>query len=406
MFKRYSSLLLSSILLITHQSWAESAVGVAIKPIIINPAETEVPVINKSDWKKDKLTIYIDVQHYDWHSDSNTSGHQTVMPFTAMYRVGHGEFGLRTAWINSVNTTEGRQGSVDTVSDTALSAAYTQILQNGWDIRYNLDYNIPTGKASLAGIEKFAIMDGNLVSQTRFGEGHNITPGFVVSKALNSNSAVGMGLSHTVRGSYDPNSDVENDQLNPGNETRLTLQGQYGAEKFMLIGGVVYTKSETTQFDSLDYFRKGDRRDVNLTGIFAFPYAQTIILGMRYGAQNSDTYVSSITGNFDKEGRNINGNSKYISAEYIKKWRDMHSFKLMADWLKHDANSYDQFNDLYNAGRIKYSFGAGYEFKLDNHGRISIAVRDFKMNDKATPATLVDTKYSGFNVTVGLNVAF
>lgn len=399
-------LLASAITMLAQQAWAQTEATQQPAALPLDAASATMPSNQGIDWKTDKLSMYADIQHYNWRSDAGTSGRQTLMPLTATYRFGKAEFGLRTAYIDSVNTTPGRAGQVSTMSDTALSVAYTQQLQRGLGVRYNLDYNAPTGKATLTGAEKNAIMDGNLVSQIRFGEGHNVTPGIVVTKALNPNTAIGIGISHTVRGEYDPNGDVENDRLNPGNETRLTFQGQYAKENMMLIGGLIYTKSGTTQVNGQNYFRKGDRADLNLTGIFALPLDQSITAGLRYGTQRPDTYISSITGNFDKESRNINGDNTYISLEYAKKWQGQHTFKIMADWMENTANSYDQFNDLYNAGRQKYSLGIGYDYQVNRKSRISVSLRDFEMKDKATPATLVDTKYLGYIASIGINLAF
>lgn len=359
-----------------------------------------------SDWITDKLSLYMDVQYYDWESDRSASGHQTVVPLTATYRIGPAEFGLRTAWIESVNNTPNRRGKVSTLSDTALSVAYNQLLQDGWSLRYNLDYNAPTGKATLSGSQKNAIMDGNLVQQTRFGEGHNVTPGVVVIKAINPNTALGAGVSYTLRGPYDPNGDVSNDRLNPGDEAHLTLQGQYATQDFMLIGGAIYTWSGTSTVDGRDYFQKGERFDLNLTGIFALPYAQTLTAGARYTTQRPDSYANRINGNFEQESHNINGDSIYLFLEYAKKWEVRHTFKVMGDWLKVNANSYDQFNDLYNGGRTKYSLGLGYSYQLTPKNLFSIALRNFKMDDKATPVTKTDTEYDGWSVLANTSINF
>ena len=361
---------------------------------------------NQTDWKTDRLSIYSSADYYSWQGDNSTGGRQTVVPVTATYRVGNAEFGLRSAWIESVNTSQGLAGKVSTISDTALSAAYTQQLNQGWGVRYNLDYNAITGKATLSGAEKNAIMDGNLVQQTRFGEGTNITPGIVVTKAINPNWAVGIGASYTYRGRYDPNGDVQNDRLDPGNETHATLQSQYATQNMLIIGGLIYTKSSATTVNKQDYFEKGDRYDANLTGIFALPYDQRLTAGLRYSTQQPDTYISNITGNFQKESRNVNGDSTYLTLEYAKTWRQKHTAKLLADLVKINANSYDQFNDLYNAGRKKWQLGVGYDYRINPKSNATFAIRKMEMQDKATPATLVDATYTGWNVSAGLNWLF
>lgn len=360
----------------------------------------------KQKYIQDKLSLIVDSNHYSWHSDNQRSGFQTIIPITATYKLGNAEFGARTAYIESENTSAGRRGRVSTISDTALSAAYVQQLNRGWSVRYNLDYNLPTGKATLSGTEKNAIMDGNLVQQTRFGEGHNLTPGFVVTKAFTQNFALGLGLSHTYRGSFDPNGDVSNDKFNPGDEDRATLQAHYQSDRMLAIGGIIYTKSGTTQVDGKDYFEKGDRYDANLTTIFALPYNQQFLAGLRYSTQSPDAYINNITGNFEKESRNINGDTKFANLEYSKIIKDKHRISVSADYLSIEANSYDQLNDLYNAGRKKWSVGFGYGYQADKKTRFNVGINHFDMTDKATPATLVDTKYAGWNVSAGLSLNF
>ena len=127
---------------------------------------------------------------------------------------------------------------------------------------------------------------------------------------------------------------------------------------------------------------------------------------MRYSTQQPDTYISNITGNFQKESRNVNGDSTYLTLEYAKTWRQKHTAKLLADLVKINANSYDQFNDLYNAGRKKWQLGVGYDYRINPKSNATFAIRKMEMQDKATPATLVDATYTGWNVSAGLNWLF
>lgn len=373
--------------------------------VLVQPALSESSTENSGiDWVAGKLNVSIDTQKYSWKSEEGAKGGQNVTPLTVNYKYGNTVLGLRAAKISSSNKTPDREGSVSTMSDTALSLAHELRLKDSpdWSFRFNLDYNAPTGKASLVGREKLAIMDGNLVSQTRFGEGENITPGIVVTKAFTKNLSLGLGFSKTNRGEYDPNGDVENDILNPGNEERLTLQGQYATKDMMILGGLIYTDSESTRVEDIEYFQKGKRQDINLTGIFSLPLAQRLTIGARYGKQDPDSYINFFTGNFEKESFNINGESKYISVAYSKGLNSVSNLNITADWLEIKANSYDQFNDLYNAGREKYSLSASYDYMFNANSRASLSVTGFEMKDKATPATLVDTKYSGNVVSVNL----
>lgn len=372
--------------------------------LLTEPQEKQLYVDHKAS--SNDFSVHIDNENYFWVSDDNSSGLQTVIPLTITYKKGNIYAGLRTVWIYSENTTAGRRGHVSTISDTDFSFAYVMPLSNGWSIRYNLDYNLPTGKETLNGSEKNAIMDGNLVQQIRFGEGHNFTPGVVVTKTISNNVVIGLGASHTFRGSFDPNGDFENDELNPGDETRLSFQGQYSRNNLLLIGGVIYTTSQHTYLDEVRYYRKGDLFEYNFTGVYLFPKSQCLTVSGRYSKQNPDYYTDYITGNYEKESRNINGSSFYVMCDYAKMWQDKYTFHLYADWLKISANSYDQINDLYNAGRERWQVGVGYDQQVSKNMRFSLALKKAVMYDKATPATLVDARYDGLNLSCGLNYQF
>lgn len=421
-----TTFIVAVIMSLAQPGWAQvDASGQPETATLDETTQDITPLQPQLDWKSDKLSIYFDAQHYDWKGDNDTSGNQTVFPLTAIYRYGQAEFGLKTAWIDSENTSHdiyfspdiklSRSGEVHTLSDTAISAAYTQPLwQQGWNIRYNLDYNAPTGKATLSESEKNAIMDGNLVQQTIFGEGHNVTPGVVITNAFSPNTVVGIGLSHTWRGSYDPSSERQHDLLDPGDETRATLQGQYATEALMLIGGLIYTKSDISTVDGQNSFRKGDRYDVNLTGIFALPYDQRITAGLRYTTQKPDSVLNYyninkfpyFTTNFEKENHNSNVVSKYLTLEYDKTWQERHTFKVLADWLKIDANSYDQFDYLYIPKREKWQLGLGYDYQITPKSKFSIAAMYMEMRDNATPFTRGDTNYTGWYLPAGISYSF
>lgn len=354
---------------------------------------------------KDKLSFIVEHNYFDWKNDQGGSGRQSITPLTFAYRHEGFDFGLRRAYIDSVNTSQGREGKVSTWSDTSLSAAYT-FKELSWPVRINIDYNLPNGKASLAGAEKNAIMDGSLVQQTRFGEGENIAVGVGVTHAFSEQDIFGGGLSFLKRGQFSPNADIANTELNPGDDTTATLQWQHNAQTWMVIGGLIYTQAGITQRGGMDYYKKGDRTDVNLTGIYAFSNTQKIQANLRYSTQRPDLYVNNILGRLQQESANSNGNSTYLNLDWSKTWQEKHTLHISADYLEISANSYDQVNDLYNAGRNKVGVGLGYDYAFTAKNRLSVVAKTYDMRDKATPATLRDTQYTGNNVYVNFSHSF
>lgn len=382
------------------QVWAVDA-----SPAGATAARTPLESFSENAYIKDRLTVHVEHNYFGWRDDTNRSGRQNITPVTLTYRYNDFDFGIRRAYIESVNTSPGRASRVAAWSDTLLSASYT--LKNlSWPVRFSLDYNLPNGKATLSGSEKNAIMDGSLVQQTRFGEGENITPGIGVTHAFGEKDVMGAGLSFVKRGAFDPNGDVINDVIDPGDETIATMQWQHGEEKWLVIGGLIYTHSGATQRGGLDYYKKGNRYDANATGLVALPYEQRLQASLRYSTQRPDQYINNITGMLQQESANSNGDSTYLNLDWGKTWHGAHTFHVIADYLEIRANSYDQINDLYNAGRVKTSFGIGYDYALSRNGNVSVQAKQFEMTDKATPATLRDTRYRGNGVYAVLNYAF
>lgn len=139
------------------QAWAVDASPAGL-PIAREPLKD----FTESPYVKDRLAVHVEHNYFDWHDDTDRSGRQNITPITLTYRYSDFDFGLRRAYIESTNTSPGREGSVATWSDTSLSASYT--LKNlSWPVRFSLDYNLPNGMATLSGNEKNAIMDGSLV---------------------------------------------------------------------------------------------------------------------------------------------------------------------------------------------------------------------------------------------------
>ncbi len=376
----------------------------AAPPAAPTVSERQAPLFD-GQWVKDKLALNVEHHYYDWEDDAGNSGRQNVTPLTLTYHQGGFDAGLRGAYIESVNHSPAREGKVATWSDTSLSLAYT-LRDLAWPLRFNLDYNAPTGKATLIGAEKNAIMDGSLVWQTRFGEGTNIAPGMSVTHAFGPKDIFGAGASHIRRGAFDPNGDVVNDEIDPGDESIATLQWQHSERNWLVIGGLIYTHSGITQRGGLEYYQKGDRYDLSVIGVLGLPSDQRLQTNLRYSTQSPDHYVDSITSMLAQEERNSNGNSVWLNLDYSKVWAGRHTLHVIADWLKIDANSYDQINNLYNAGRTKYSLGLGYDYAISQKSRISVQAKRFNMKDKATLATGRDTEYEGSNVYLIFNHQF
>jgi len=365
----------------------------------------------ENEYIKDKLSIFAETQYYSWENkdDSSIKGSQSVTPITLTYRHKNFDLGLRRAYIFSENETPGSSGKVSTWSDIALTAAYT-FKNLEWPVRISLDYNAPNGKATLGLEEKNAIMDSFLVQQTQFGEGKNITPGISVTKAVTDKDVFGFGISYSKKGKYDPNNNVQNDVVNPGNETIATLQWQHDERNWMIIGGLIATRYGTTQRNDIDYYRKGNRYDLNLTTLYALPWeltqGQQLMLNLRYVMQNKDRNIDFAANTLKKEIQDSNPNTLYLAIDWSKNWNRRHTVHLLFDSLKSKSNDYESTDASYDAGKSKHSYGIGYDYTINNRSNLSIRAKRFIVVDKSEANGVSDDKYRGNNVALNFNYNF
>ncbi len=352
------------------------------------------------------FTLHTEQNYFSWEDEEGNEGYQHATPLTLTYQKDNLNLGLRRAFIVSENKSEKKKGRVAHWSDTSLSGAYTFNSDKEFPIRLNLTANIPNGKATLTGDEKNAIMDGHLVWQTRFGEGFNLTPGVSVSHSLNDKDTVGFGLSHIFRGEFDPNGDVENDEINPGDDTIATLNYQHNAQNWLANAGLSYQHSGVTKRGGKDYYQKGNMFNFDLGGAFAFDNQHSLRSNYHYGYRKSDDYINNLTGNLEKEQFNSNGATHFINLDYGYQIDDKQSIHLISDYLKVKSNEYDQINYLYVPARKKWSIGTRYDWAINKDVSLSAVAKRFDVKDEPTPISADGKHYKGWNIYANLTYKF
>ena len=85
------------------------------------------------------------------------------------------DFTVRGGWVRAVQSTAGRSGEVQTITDTALSATASYLGVQGMQPFVSLNMNLPTGKSALFGTDANARMDPDFVDISTFGEGFNVS---------------------------------------------------------------------------------------------------------------------------------------------------------------------------------------------------------------------------------------
>ncbi len=353
------------------------------------------------------LSMNISTQFYDWENDDDSSdrGYQSVTPITIAYQLGNFDFGYRQAYIISERKTPGSRGRVATISDAAFSASYT-FKDWSWPLRLVLDYNLPVGKASLSSRENNVLgVDSYLVQQSQFGEGHNVTPGINITRTLSKHTAVGVGIGYTYKGKFDPNTEVANDVIDPGDETNITAQWQYRRPNWDLSGGVIYTHYRPTKRDGMDFFQKGERLQYNLTSVWAFRQGYQFDLSFRFTEQGLDKNFSGSRGELEREQFNVNGDTSYFALAWSKLFAQRHRLRLAGDYLKAEENDYPGDSINFNAGRSRFGYGATYSYAFSPRSSVSLTARGFNVKNEPEFGE-GSTTYKGLNTSMNLNHRF
>ncbi len=351
----------------------------------------------------------VDSRYYSWsESGGDGKGSQLVTPIILTYQKltpGHVgiDFGVKTAYMISRNSTPGAKGTVRGLSDTSVNATFTlsQYKVNPW---FSFGFNIPTGQDSLEGAEKNALMDANLVEQTRFGEGFNFSPGFGVTIPFATNHVVGLAVSYNFKGKYVPDGDTGYN-LNPGDILTSSIQYQFITSKSLFSLGIVFSHETATKLDGIKFYRPGNRLDANAGLTYTFNDGKSFSVGGRYSTVRKNEYYNFLAGTIVQEEDNSNGNTILFYLSYNYPLTNRSAISLGVDYFQRNANSYDAINDLYIPERRKISpdIGFSYLFGTKIKKSIKVKITYFELKDDATPYTVTDTKYKGYNINFSLN---
>lgn len=351
------------------------------------------------------LSMNISTQFYDWENDDDSSdrGYQSVTPITIAYQLGNFDFGYRQAYIISERKTPGARGRVATISDAAFSASYT-FKDWSWPVKLVLDYNLPVGKASLSSRENNVLgVDSYLVQQSQFGEGYNVTPGINITRAVSEHTVLGFGIGYTFKGKFDPNTEVTNDIINPGDEVNVTAQWQYRRLTWELTGGAIYTHPTPTQREGEDFFQKGERIQYNLTGIWAFWRGYQFDTALRFTQQARDKNFSGFSRELEREEFNVNGDTYHASLGLSAHFAQRHRLRLAADYLNSGQNDYARDSINFDAGRSRLGYGATYSYAFSPRGSVSVTARGYNVKNRPDLSTESVIDYKGLNTSMNVN---
>jgi hypothetical protein len=367
-------------------------------PSKVSPVTPTNPVVEAG-----VSSVSAETYYYNWNDKDGNRGNQVVTPITATYSQGGFDAGVRSAYINSQFRGAKGRGDVSTWSDTELKLGYTAGSAQT-SARVSLDMNLPTGRATLRGTDNNAVMKDTLVQQSRFGEGFNIAPGVTVTHALSPNDKVSLGVSHVVKGRFDPDG---TQMVDPGNETVARLQYQKSGKKAQVTGGLTYTHYSATKVDDRDEFRQGDRLDLDLAGTVQVTNSSRLKLAGRYATQAENRTIAPGTTLLEKNG-DTNGKALFLSADWAiatdKQQRS--NVHLLGDYLNVRANTVNDPIKGLNLGGNRLSVGLGYDYAFTKDTKAAVQVKYFRVTEVTNQTPEATLRSDGVSVFASLNHRF
>ncbi|MBC2710071.1 MAG: hypothetical protein HGJ94_03405 [Desulfosarcina sp.] len=198
-----------------------------------------------------------------WDSDTNDRGSQTYVPVTI--DAAHGDFFMRvlTAFVSTrIDPSDASKNSMTTAVDTKVNFSYAMVEKWPVDILFGLDFNLPTGRTNLDSEERRMLLDPDLVTISRYGEGFNVNPTITMAKQ-GDRWGVGVGIGYLWRGEYDFSETAMD--YDPGDIFNITAEGIYALTdtwQGRLFGEVAWYG--TDEMGIQNYYQEGD---FILTGI-------------------------------------------------------------------------------------------------------------------------------------------
>ena len=232
-----------------------------------------------------------------WLIEGEDGTQTDVNQFSTLFDVGYKyddrlKFNLTGAYANVY----GDVSQIQSITDMNLSGTF-HVPSIG--TIFMLKINLPTGNNSLSldDYQSTATVIGNPVLGFRvpsFGQGLNISPGFVWAYPINERLGVGLGASWQFNGTFQPIDqagaiDVSN--FNPGNEILLTGGVDFRiTDAGTISGDIVLNRFEQDRLGSDEVFKAGQRVIATLQFQQYFSFNQLRVL-MRYQSQDKNQVI-------------------------------------------------------------------------------------------------------------------
>lgn len=315
------------------------------------------------------------------------------------------ELVARGGWVKAAQSTPGRSGEVQTLTDTVVAATATYFGWPGVQPFVSLSANLPTGKSALFGTAGNARMDPDLVDISTFGEGYNLGPtlgfNFPVSRSLLFTTSVG----YTWRGAFKresafpvfpPGTDPDlvneligsnpTEKIDPGENVTLTAAVNYNTGP-LAIGLTGTTTWETpTRVDQKDALQPGIRYLLAFESSFVWPerLGKTLLNASFAHARRNKVLLRGDS-DLITETLNSNSNIYRLGLEHL-----FQVGKLVvgptASVLYRDRNGYNSATLQFVPPKVRWSAGLLAQYPLSETATLNARIDGVWTREKENPS--------------------
>jgi hypothetical protein len=342
----------------------------------------------------------------DWWKDSSKNvGYQGIIPLKVSTQMQNLSASILGGYAyTSYDPNSGDSSSLSHTLDSKVNLTYEILDKLPFDVLLGFDVNLPTGKTNLQQKDLSLLMDPDLVTITRFGEGYNFNPTVTAAKEW-GNWVAGLGVGYVWRMKYDFTTDLHN--YDPGDIFTTTGEIRYDFSPFWtarLFGQ--YAHYGKDQVQNQDYYQEGDFYLAG-AGLRHSQKKWNAAFTLRYlyrgKSQFQDTAGTLATPNHNNYGNEWIADllARYLLTEEMTLWT-----RLQGLYIK--ANDFPSNSSFFVGRREKISLELGGKKSFGELFDAGLTVKGFYMDDEASqyPVSKGDTSYRGFSVMGNLTARF
>jgi hypothetical protein len=347
---------------------------------------------------------------FDSFSDDlaeETDGSEFTVPIGIAYTRGEDfSISIETAYSSAhVNQADGSGSDLSSFTDTLLSVTYT-IPGLPFLVTCGVDVNLPTGKEQLS-IEEESATPGedDLLGVSTFGEGLNLGGNLSAIKEFEK-IALGTNVAYVYKGEYDPTKDVEDDDLDPGDQFLVTGILNWKMSSQVTFGTfLLYSYFLTDKVNGRKDFQEGS--SVTIGGNVRYTRGP---LGITFSLQDTIPQKNRelTEGSLKTEAKNSNNNTMSAALDVSYTYSSTLIFHAVGDIRYYsESEREDAVSGLPYAGtRARYSFGPGVTYIMRDNLWCYALAKYLLLNEDNDLNIEQDRTYQGVNINVGVTYRF